>query len=162
MPQGALAVVAIAATAASTALTISGQQQQKKAVEQQANFNAQVKRNEAVKEELESRESVRRKRIQGRRLKAQQEAKFAKSGVAIEGSPLEVLADTATNIELSVADERRASRIRQGGLKTGAELDIFQGEAESSALRTGQGATLLSGASRIASQSSNLTSAGKN
>ena len=153
MQQAAILGITLFATALSTGLAVSAQRQQAKAAKAAARFNAQELENAAIREDLEGREERRRKRIADRRTKAIQRVSFAKSGVIeSEGTPLEVLAETATNLELSINDSLRASQARATGLRGQAGLELFEGEAEASGFRTGAGITLLSGASSFGGQ----------
>ena len=150
MPQAAILGITLALAAVSTGVAIQGQQQQKKAAKAAAKFNAKVLENEAIKEEQEAREEASRTRISGKKLKARQRVAIAKAGVTEEGSPLLSMAETATNIELAIADDQRASQIQQDVLRGKAGLERFAGASQVQALRFKQGATLLSGASRAA------------
>jgi len=151
MPPAVVLGVSLALTAASTAMTVHSQRKQAKAAEQAADFNAKVSENEAIREELESREERKRTRIAGKRALAKQQVKISSSGVTHEGSPLLSMAETATNIELSVADQARASNMRAEGLRGNANMERFEGASKAAAHRTKAGASLLSGASRATS-----------
>ena len=137
---------------ASTAFSFFGQRQQARAAEQAAEYNARVKENEAIREEQESREERRRIRMAGKKEIAKQRARIAKSGTAFEGTPLLALAESATNIELGIADEARASGIRQSHLLGQAEIGRFEGAAKATGHRYKAGAHLLSGATRLSGQ----------
>ena len=144
--------IVLGVTLAATAVAAYGQVQSAKATEQAAEHNAKLAESNAIKEELESREERRRTRAQGKKLKGRQRAAIAKSGVTEEGSPLLAMAENATNIELNIADQARSSGVRADNFRGQAEVSRFEGKSQATALRTQAGATLLSGASRGASQ----------
>ena len=150
MPQAAILGITLALAAGSTALQFVGQRKEAKAAEQAAEFNAKVAENEAIKEELEGREQRHRDRIAGKRFKARQRSRILKSGVTLEGSPLELLAETATNEQIAISDAKRASGIQQDIFRGTAELERFGGRAARSAGNIAAAGTLLSGASRTA------------
>ena len=60
--------------------------------------------------DMNGRENIRRLRQDGRKLMSTQTARYAKAGVVGDtGTPLEVMAETAGLIELSVLDKKRAA-----------------------------------------------------
>ena len=113
---------------------------QARMAQSQANTNAQIAsaqyqqginnsitlRNQATAQEAQGREQARRMRENQDRMIGLQRAKFAKSGVVNEGSPLAVLADTARLTELNVQDASHQAELdRQTSLHR-ADLETFQ------------------------------------
>lgn len=156
----ALAIASVTATVASVGISVYGAQQQKKTAKRTAEFNAKVAENEAIRVDQETRESIRRQRTENKRLKARQRAKIASSGVLETGTPLEVMGETAANLELGLLDQARAGKTRQSQLISQAGLIRAGGRAQADAANIQAGATLLNGASSIAGQSINFQQQG--
>ena len=127
--------VSLAATAAGGAMQFVGQRQQAKAAEATAEFNAKVAENEAIRVEQERSEQARRTRIQNERLLGKQKALVAKAGVTTAGSPLELMAETAGELELGVLDANRAARAKVQQLHSQAGLTRFEGAQKAKGLR---------------------------
>ncbi len=150
MPQAAILGVTLALSAIGTATKFIGQRQEAKAAEQAAEFNAKIEENAAIKEELEGREQRHRDRIAGKAFRSRQRARIAKSGVTLEGSPLELLAQSATNEQLAISDSLRATGISADISRGRAEIERFGGRTARRAGGIASAGTLLSGARRIA------------
>ena len=106
--------------------------------EAQANisgYNAQVSQNEALRAEQEARERARRIREENQRLLGTQRASYGKAGVAMEGTPLEIMADTAAMGELNAADTMYEGDAKRGALL--AEADIHRYSQQFSLLQAG-------------------------
>jgi hypothetical protein len=139
--------IAAAASVAGAGIAAYGLYQQGKTSKRVAEFNAKSAENQAIQEDMDSRESARRERVHNRRLASRQRARIAKTGLVETGSPLEVMAEDAGRMELAVLDQRRNSRIKQSGLRSQAELTRAEGDAAFRAGRISAGASLLSGIS---------------
>jgi len=89
-------------------------------------MNAQSIANQVPGIEAQSREQISRMRDQQDRVIGSQRAAYGHSGVTIEGSPLEVLADTARQTELGIQDEAyKAELMRRDKLRE-AEMARYQ------------------------------------
>lgn len=97
--------------------------------------NAQVASNEALRAEQEARERARRIREDNRRLLGAQNASFGRAGVAMEGTPLQVMADTAAMGELMASDAMYEGDAKRGSLL--AEAEIHRYSQQFSLLQTG-------------------------
>lgn len=107
----------IAGGATGLGLQMKGQYEAGKAAEAQAKsqaawreYNAQLAEREAAEAQEAAAYEEKKFRRGGERLKARQRALYAKAGVTPEGSPLEVTAETAREIEMD------ALMIRRGGM----------------------------------------------
>lgn len=148
MPPAAAVGVALAAAAIGTGISVFGQVQQAKATKAAAEFNARVAENEAVNVENERAESVRRKRIENRRALAKQRAGAARAGVLFEGSPLDIAAETAGELELRVLDENRAALAERTRLTAQAGITRFEGRQRPKAAKIGAVGTGIAGIAR--------------
>lgn len=106
---------------------IQGGNQQARAAE----FNAQAAQNQAAAQEAQQRRQAARVMGQGR-------ANVAASGIEMDGSPLEVMADSAANAELD------ALTIRYGG-QVRADQERMRGSMARQAGYMGAASSLLMG-----------------
>jgi len=141
--------VGLAATAAGGAMQFVGQRQQAKAATAAAEFNAKVQENEAIRVQQESAEQTKRTRIANKRLSGRQRAQIGKAGVIESGSPLELMAETAGELELGVLDGIRTAQARQEQLRSQAGLTRFEGQMKAKGLRRQAMGSLIKTAGQI-------------
>jgi len=134
MPQAAPIIAAVAAVAG-TGVAVYSSSQQAKAAKATAAFNAKVLENEAAARADERAEMTRRERIKSRRLKGRQRTMIAKAGVTESGSPLELMAETAGELELGVLDINRDMQAKQNRLTNKAAITRFEGASLASGKR---------------------------
>lgn len=106
-------------------------QQQSQVLENQARwqtYNQRVTENQAAAKRVEaeglratSEENLKRRRDDYRRILSRQRASFAKSGLAMTGTPIEVLAESASRMELEAQDVVNQTR---------AAIEAYYYEAE--------------------------------
>lgn len=123
----------------SVAAPFVGGQMQAQAARQQGSAAAQAARYNAALAREESSAEAGRLRRAGRRELGRQRAAIGASGVQAEGSPLELLAQNAYEIE------REAAQTELAGRRT-ARLDLAQARSAERAGRMGAGTARLSGA----------------
>lgn len=131
-----VSMLAVGTMVAGTAVSVAGQLAQGDAAEAMAKRQA----------ELERRQGVQRERLirkQGERAKGRLRAAVGKSGVTMEGSPMEALAESAMNIEMDALNARY-------GASEAATMALAQGDAQKSAAQLGAATSLLSGAGQTA------------
>lgn len=138
---GALILMAVG-----TAVSAYGQYQSGQAQKAAANYNARVQEAQAIQQDMENRENIRRERKAGQGLLSSQRQKLGASGVVIQtGSPLEVLGRTAGELELRAQDAARAGRSNlQYGLSQ-AQMTKWEGKQAATAATIGASGTLLQG-----------------
>ncbi len=146
----ALAIAAIGTSVVGTGVSIYGQQQQAKTAQRTAERNAKIQENQALQVEMDARENARRQRDENKRRMKTQRSRYAASGVINEGTPLEVMAETAGLLELDALEIGRQAKAKATNLRAGAASSRISGENQSNALKIASGATLLSGASSAA------------
>jgi len=100
---------------------------QGQAAEAAANFNATVASQNAAQTRLQFKEKERRSRIVARKRLGKQRVAFAKGGVQITGSALDVLEESAANSELDALNIKHAGEIGALGLEREAQLEGFRG-----------------------------------
>ena len=132
--------------AVGTAVSAYGQYQSGQAQKAAANYNARVQEAQAIQQDMENRENIRRERKSGQGLLSSQRQKLGASGVVIQtGSPLEVLGRTAGELELRAQDAARAGRSNlQYGLSQ-AQMTKWEGKQAATAATLGAAGTLLQG-----------------
>ena len=137
--------------AVGTAVSAYGQYQSGQAQKAAANYNARVQEAQAIQQDMENRENIRRERKSGQGLLSSQRQKLGASGVVIQtGSPLEVLGRTAGELELRAQDAARAGRSNlQYGLSQ-AQMTKWEGKQAAKAGVLGATGTILQGAGQMA------------
>ena len=138
-------VTAVAVTLVGTSVTVYGQVQAAKTAKETGEYNAKLAENQAQQVDLDSRESLRRKREQNQRFLGTQRAAYANSGVTIEGSPLSVMAETAGILELDALDAKRQANQQGNAYMAQAAYDRKVGANQATADYIGAGGSLLSG-----------------
>lgn len=146
------AIVGVLATAASAYVTYQGQQYSKAVAKQTGEHNAKVEENAAIQADMEARENIARERSRNRRFQSSQRAALAKSGITEAGSPLEVLGETAGQIELSALDAMHASQARTNLGFAQAQNTRAETAAAAKGYDLAMTGTLLTGAANVSSQ----------
>lgn len=132
---GTAATVSTVAGVAGTVMSVAGALQSGKADRNAANYNA-----EAARQDAASKEAAQR--VQAQRQMGSIRASIGKSGATSAGTPLMVLAESASNAEIDALNTRRTGIV---------ESDIYtaRGKNAYSASKLRAGTSLLSGMSRI-------------
>lgn len=78
----------------------------------------------------ESREGIRRKRLDFERFQSTQRARVGASGVTEQGSPLEVFAETAGKIQLALNEMQRDASNERGEVMNRAEFEARDGRLQ--------------------------------
>lgn len=94
LPIPVLAGIGLASSLASAAVGAVGETQSANAQAAAAEANANVQRRQAAIEQTAGQQEARRKQEQANKMIGTQLAQYAGSGVTIEGSPMDVMADT--------------------------------------------------------------------
>lgn len=155
-----LAVTSLVGTAVSTGISYYGYRQQAETSKRVADYNAKVRQNQAIQQEMEANESIRRRRKEQRAFLGRQRAKFGAAGVDVQGTPLLVMAESAATMELQNADKYRQSQTAKTSLFSQAGMDLMAGQASASAARMQGFGTLLTGATGMADQTLNYRDQG--
>ena len=148
--MASLAIASIVVSAVGAGVSYYGSQQQAKATERVAAYNAKVQENEAIQQDMEMREQISRQRRENKRLLASQRAGVAASGIELTGSPLEVLGANAANLELRNQDMARQATLGVMRGQSQAKATIWEGAQQAKGIRTQAAGTLLSDAGKLA------------
>jgi hypothetical protein len=148
-----LIITMASAAASAKAQYDAGKQQQKN-----AEYNAAIKEDQADEEQaVRAIESIE-ERNQSRRRLSSMEARYAKSGVLMAGTPELFMQSQAESDEFNILTRDRASSIRTSNFRTEADMLTAQGEGAYKAGKTGAFTSLLSGAASAASTGYNYQS----
>lgn len=156
-----LPAISLVGTLAGAGMSFYGQRQAAKAQEKMGEYNAQVAENAAKSEAEAGAENAKRKREQNQRVLSGMRARMAAGGAnAGTGSSLDVLGDSASELELQALDMFRDSdaRTRQHGAQ--AEMSRYNGQQASAASNYAAMGSLISGVGSAASGYANASYAG--
>jgi hypothetical protein len=140
-----IGIASLALTAIGTGISVYGNMQAADAAEDAAARQATEQRLQARKEAEVAAENARRAEQEKTRAIATQMAGLASNGLAMEGTPLAVLGDTALTLEMEILDIGHQSAMRQRQLLAGAKVAEIEGKATASAYRIGAAGTAVSG-----------------
>ena len=86
--------------------------------------NAKVLESQAIAAESAGTERLRRTAREGERLRGTQTARYAAAGVAIEGTPMDVIAESAGDLQITLNDVKYAAEMDARGFRhqAGEEL----------------------------------------
>lgn len=145
------AITAISAIVVSTGVSVYGQVQAASNAKKVGEYNAKLAESQAKQTEMDAAENIRRQRLANRKALSMQMGKFAKSGVVInEGTPLELLSESAATLELEAQDYFRNSRLQQQNLRAQGAMSLATGQMQASQYQIGAAASLLQGAGQAA------------
>lgn len=136
---------------ASAAVGAVGAIQQGRAASAAANYNASVSERNAQIEEMQAAEDAERSRRATRRRLGAMRAAYGASGVALEGSPMDVLEDSYAEGELDALTIQYQGRMAAMNSRENARLERMRGRASKTAGYLKAGTSLLTGAANVAS-----------
>lgn len=145
-----IAIASAVISAAGTYMSVQGQRNAADAADKTAKYNAKVQRSQAMQEMEAAKENSRRKARDNARIMGQQRAALAQSGLAMEGTPLAVLGETAMTLQRDILDMGYEAKTRVRSLQASANMGLWEGKNQSSALRTQALSTGLQGISSAA------------
>lgn len=144
-------IVSLMAAAATSYVSYQGQKYNAAVAENTAKHNAKVEENATIQADMDARENIARERARNRRFLSSQRAALAKSGISEAGSPLEVLGETAGQLELQAQDAARSADSSKAlGLSRSANT-LIEGDALSKGYQLAATGTLISGVAQAAS-----------
>jgi len=125
------------------ATELAGQYQQAQAQRQTAKYNARVAEMQAEAIRRQGKLQQYRLKRAKRRMLGKQRALYAKAGLSLEGTPLEVLADTAAQYDLDLATSRYNTEVGARSSLYEADYQRYAGKQAYRAGLLGMGETLL-------------------
>lgn len=152
MGVGIAAGIGLALTAVGTGVAVYGQYQQGKAAEAAGKYNARLAERDAAIQQARALENIRRQRERNRRYLSRQRALIAGRGIAMEGTALQILGKSASNLDLEIQDMFYESQLQQQSRIQEANLARYQGSQAKTASLLSSVGTLVSGGSQLASR----------
>jgi hypothetical protein len=140
-----LAAAGLVTSAVGTAVGVAGQMQAASNASEWANYNASVAKANAAAAQATGEYEKTQQLQEGEQLKGRQIALYAKAGVATEGTPTNVILDTAANVQMDADMTLRNYMITAGQYTNQAQGDILQGQIQSSQYTAAAAGTLLTG-----------------
>jgi hypothetical protein len=141
-----MAAVPIIALAAGGLMSAVGAINQGNSAKAAADYNAQVAEQNAELSRQQGIEEERRTRIMAKKQLGDMRANYGASGITLEGSPLDILEESAAAAELDALTVRHAGDSRAIGYRNEAAQERFSGrQARTSGYFSASG-SLLSGA----------------
>lgn len=146
-------IIALAATAISTGISVYGQHQQAKAAESAAEYNNQLAQQEAHNTELEAAEQIKRQREQNERQMGQIRAQLANNGtLSTEGTPLTILGESSANFELGIQDTVRQANLQAAAMRQQGAMGLWQSQQQKDAATLSAIGTGIQGVGTMMSQ----------
>lgn len=133
-------------TAVSAYSTVQAGREQKR----QGEFQAKQLEYDRIAQDQEDRESRRRQREANRAALSAIRKDLATSGLAMEGTPLQILSLNTSRMELAVADQYRDALNRSRRMQFNSDFARYQGRVAYSASLLSAGSTVLQGAGTMA------------
>jgi len=142
-----LAAAALVTSIAGTAMSVYSQVEQGKSQNEWSQYNAAVAERDAVAAQQSAEYDAAQKRKETAKLIGRQRALYGKAGVTFEGSPLELMEETASQGELDALMIEREGKLKAGNYQSEAALSRMKGSSAQKAGYYGAGSSLLTGAS---------------
>lgn len=143
--------VAVVASVIGTVTSVKGQMDAANAADATGKYNAQIKRDEAVRQTNVAAENARRKERENAGIIGRQRAAMAQSGMAMEGTPLAILGETSMMLNRDILDIGYEAKNKTRSLQAAANMSIWEGKTQASIMRTQAVATGLKGIASAAS-----------
>lgn len=137
-----MVAVAVAGTVASIEMQQQAAKQAAKNASSVANYNAALDLAQSKQTQLDSQTNVDRQRSANQVYLSRQRSAIAAAGVLQAGSPLDLMAKTAGDMETNIQDEWRDTTMSMRKLESGSAATAQEGRAQASAYKI-QGQTSL-------------------
>lgn len=146
----AFAALAPVLTVVGTAVSAYGTYQSMSQQSDMSKYNAQVAESQAEQVKRETTERIKRQRDENDRFKKKQRAAYAKAGITGTGTPLAVMSQTASDLELAALDTAYEGQSRSQALMQKAAINDYQSKSFKRAAPLAVGTTILGGANQLA------------
>lgn len=152
-----LSALALAASVIGTGLSVYGQVQAASAAKATGKYNAKIQQDQAKQEMQAMGENARRKTRENARILGQQRAALAQSGLAMEGTPLAILGESAMTLHRDILDMGYTAANKSRELQAAASMSLYTGKQQSSAGMLSAVGTGISGVASAAAGYGNAT-----
>lgn len=129
---------------AGAAMSAIGQLQQAQTAKAVGRYNQQLGERSAGIARGQTAAEITRQQRHARRVQGAARAAAGASGVTMEGSPLDVLEDNATQAELDTLTLKYRGELRAQGYEQAGSMERFKGDSSARAGRMAAAGTLLS------------------
>lgn len=127
-----------------------GQIQQGEGQAKAYEFNANVADQNSNRALFQSAQEERQQRIQARQQIGQMRADYGASGVTMEGSPMDVLAESVANAEMDALNIRYGGQVKAANFRNEATMNRYAASQSRSAGYYGAASSLLSTYGKVA------------
>jgi len=141
--------IEVAAMIAGTALTAANQISQGVAANKMAKYNESVSETYAAAARDQAASDEARARQQAERALGARRAGYANAGVTLEGTPIDVLGDAASDAEMDALSLCRRGALEAWGRTADAGAQRTRGRQAMQSSFLDAGSTLLNGASKV-------------
>lgn len=124
-----IGLIALGVGAVGTGVQVVSAIKQGDAANDAAQYNAEMASNNAIASINQATEDERMFRVQSRQMLGDIRSGYAASGVTLEGSPEDVLYQSASNAELDALKIRHGGQLKAKGYKDSEGLSIMQGRS---------------------------------
>ena len=148
------AFIAANATAISlvgTAFSVLGALNQGQQAKSAAEYNAAVANNNAIAAKQQAEANAAAQQRKARLTQGSMRAGYGAAGVGLEGSPMDVLEQSASMAELDRQNILYGGALKAGGYQATAGLELMRGDAAVTGSYFSAGSALLSGAAKAGS-----------
>lgn len=145
------AAIAIGTGIAGTGLSALSSYQQGEQQRQWSEYNAALTRQKAEQNKVLAEANAEKMRISNEELRAKQRFAFGLSGVSMDDTPTDFIANTANKQQLDIATYLYNKELESDAMRSNANIMAMQGDQTETAGKIGAGTSLLSGVSRAAS-----------
>jgi hypothetical protein len=108
-----------------------------------SDYNSNLAGQNAVQARAQSLEEERRQRVISRKQLGDMRANYAASGVTLEGSPLDVLEESAASAEMDALTIRRGGEIREMAYLNEAKFERYKARYQRSSAQLGAASQLI-------------------
>lgn len=147
---GVLKTASTVASLAGTAASTYGAYQGAKQEEAMNAYNAQLAEANAKRISVESSEKQTRMRRQHRAFLDKQRGAFAKAGLSMSGTSLEVMGQSAADLELSILDQAYASDTQRLSLLADKKISNIKARSAGRSALPAAGSQLIGGVNQLA------------
>lgn len=145
--------IGLIGTLATTTLSIVAQNQQVKAANKAAGYNATLANNEAANREAEATQAIIRQRATNRDALAELQNRLAATGTRTDtGTQLLLAGESAARMELGIADAARAASMQARALRAQGQMGLWEASQAAKAGRLSMLATGIGGLTKAFGQ----------
>jgi len=144
-----MAWIAVGITVASTAASAIGSAQEGEAKARASEYNQSIQNRQATAAIASAGETERRVRVGGKKALGGIRAAVSASGINMEGSAMDVLEESATNVEMDALTAKHEGAMKAWSYREGAALSGMEASNARTAGGFNAASSVLGGASKL-------------